>query len=130
MIKLTCERQTGENDHLYHIWTYLGYTRVWDHKTYLTIAAYMSLWTKEKKVGVWDFKGKAGDSQEHELEQICWALQKQWDTKGSLTKALNVTDHLRNPNQYTMKGHLTPTRMAIITTQKERKLRSVANDVK
>ena len=31
---------------------------------------YLSSWTKGKQVGIWDFKGKEGNSQEDEKEQV------------------------------------------------------------
>lgn len=31
---------------------------------------YLSSWTKEKQVGIWDFKGKEGNSQEDKKEPM------------------------------------------------------------
>lgn len=40
-------------------------------KTISQNEVYMSFWTKEREVGVWDFKGKIGESQGDEKEQKC-----------------------------------------------------------
>ena len=42
---------------------------------------HMPFWTKEMETGIWDFKGKVGNSQVDEKEQICgkhscWATQR------------------------------------------------------
>lgn len=44
--------------------------RIFDRKRNQAAEAYMSFWTKEREPGVWDFKGKAGNPQGDEKEQM------------------------------------------------------------
>ena len=62
------ERKT---DHIYYIRTHRGSLRMWDPRTHWAVEAYMLFWTNEREAGVWDFKGKVGNSQVDGNEQTC-----------------------------------------------------------
>lgn len=48
-----------------------GSIRIWNTWTHWAGEAYMPFWTKEREGKVWDFKGKAGNSQVGKKEQRC-----------------------------------------------------------
>lgn len=60
-----------KNDKIYYICTYWGSIRIGDLRTHWEVEAYVPFWTKKREVGVWDFKGEAGNSQVDEKEQRC-----------------------------------------------------------
>lgn len=61
IIKLTQERLTGENNQIYSVCTYGDSTRIGDPRTNGAVYTHISFW---------EFKGKAGNSQVDEEEQI------------------------------------------------------------